>query len=45
MTYKEADEVWTQLNEIKASGFLKGYRLVIEHVESEVLNTYQVCIK
>ena len=46
MTYKEAEEVWTKLNELMSDEpALKGYRPVIEHVECECINSYQIRIR
>lgn len=46
MTYKEADKVWTKLNELMSNEpSLKGYRPVIEHVECEYINSYQIRIR
>lgn len=46
MTYKEADEVWTKLYELMSNEpSLKGYRPVLEHVECEYINSYQIRIR
>ena len=46
MMYKEADEVWTKLNELMSNEpSLNGYRPAIEHIDCEVLNSYRVVIR
>ena len=46
MTYKQANELWEALNEVMlADERFKGYRPILQHVDSSELNNYKVEIR